>query len=101
MKFAVIRSGGKQYIVNESQELFVDNIVTDKKELELPVLLAWDSEQDTVEIGAPALKAMAKVNVLDQLKGDKTRVMRFKAKTRYSKVRGFRPMLTKIKVISF
>lgn len=100
MKFAVIRSGGKQYIVQESQELFVDNIVTDKKELELPILLAWDSEKSTVEVGVPTLKTVAKVNVLDQIKGDKTRVMRFKSKTRYSKTRGFRPMLTKIKVVS-
>jgi large subunit ribosomal protein L21 len=100
MKLAVIQTGGKQYIVKENQELFVDNIITDKKELELPILLAWDDEKDDVEIGTPSLKSVAKVTVLDQLKGDKVRVMRFKAKTRYRKTTGFRPMLTKIKIVS-
>jgi large subunit ribosomal protein L21 len=35
---------------------------------------------------------------MDNLKGEKIRVARFKSKVRYRKVRGFRPQLTKLKV---
>ena len=101
MKYAVITSGGKQYKVTEGQVLEIDkvkaepgsNYVLDK------VLLTVDGED--VKIGAPYLDNVAvSAKVLEQVKGDKIRVAKFKAKARYRKVQGFRAQLTKVEITS-
>ncbi|HVA96967.1 MAG TPA: 50S ribosomal protein L21 [Candidatus Acidoferrales bacterium] len=101
MKYAVITSGGKQYKVTEGQVLELDkikaepgsNYALDK------VLLAVDGE--TVQVGTPYLENVAvTAKVLEQVKGDKVRVAKFKAKARYRKVQGFRAQLTKVEITS-
>jgi len=101
-KFAVVKSGGKQFVVKENDELVVDRL--DKKEkdsIELPTLAFFDSESGTVELGTPELEKKVKAQVLSQEKGEKIRVAKFKAKVRYRKVKGFRAQLTKIKIMKF
>jgi large subunit ribosomal protein L21 len=102
MKYAVIRLAGHQYKVEEGQEMVVDKLEFEKdKEFEVPeVLLVVD--EGKVEIGQPLVKkTKIKAKVLEHLKGDKIRVARFRAKSRYRKVKGFRPLLTKIKIGKF
>jgi len=100
-KLAVIKTGGKQYLVKEGDEIIVDHIFSKKdEEIELPVLAMIDNKKEDIEIGQPILKKTAKAKVVnDLIKGDKIRVARFKAKVRYRRVKGFRPTLTKIKII--
>ena len=98
-KFAVVKTGGKQYIVQENQEIVVQRIPSvDEKELELPVLAIFDTELNTIQLGAPILSTALKVTVLEEMKGDKVRVAKFKSKVRYRKVMGFRPQLTRLKI---
>lgn len=97
-KFAVVQSGGKQYLVRPDQEIIVQKIVGDEKTVNLEVLAMFDDEKNSIEIGSPLLKDIIKASVIDGVKGDKTRVARFKSKVRYRKVRGFRPQLTKLKI---
>lgn len=98
---AVIEVGGKQYLVEENTELLVEKLGADvESKLEFPVLLAFDAETHEVQVGSPALKTTAKAQIIEHLKGDKIRVAKFKSKVRYRKVRGFRPQLTKIKILS-
>jgi large subunit ribosomal protein L21 len=101
MKYAVVTSGGKQYKVTEGQVLELDKLEAEPGSnyaLE-KVLLAVDG--DTVNIGAPYLENVAVMaKVLEQVKGDKIRVAKFKAKARYRKVQGFRAQLTKIEITS-
>jgi len=99
MKYAVIKTGGKQYKVAEGDELEVDKIegkkgqTVDFKE----VLLLVDGKK--VKVGQPLVEgAKVKAKILTQLKGKKIRVATYKAKSRYRRVKGFRPRLTKIKV---
>src|SRR4029077_8898632 len=101
MKYAVITSGGKQYKVTQGQVLELDrikaepgtNYTLDK------VLLTVDG--DSVQVGAPYLENVAVIaKVLDQIKGEKIRVAKFKAKARYRKVQGFRAQLTKVEITS-
>ena len=40
-----------------------------------------------------------RIKIIEQLKGDKIRVAKFKAKVRYRKVMGFRARLTKLKIV--
>jgi len=99
-RLAVIKTGGKQYLVKEGDEIIVGHLSSKKEEIvELPALAVIDLEKEDVEIGNPLLEKKVKTKVVeDTLKGDKIRVARFKAKVRYRRVKGFRPTLTKIKI---
>jgi len=100
-KLAVIKTGGKQYLVKEGDEVIIDHLSLKKDEaIELPALVIIDSKKEEIEIGQPILKKTVKAKVVDDLlKGDKIRVARFKAKVRYRRVKGFRPTLTKIRIV--
>lgn len=99
MKYAVIKTGGKQYRVAEGDEIEIDKIETEKGETFTfnEVLLLVDGEK--VKVGKPLVKdAKVKARVVDQIKGKKIRVATFKAKARYRRVKGFRSRLTKVKI---
>jgi len=98
---AVIEVGGKQYLVEENTELLVERLGAEvEAKLEFPILLSFDSETHEIQVGTPALKTLAKAQVMEHIKGDKIRVAKFKSKVRYRKVRGFRPQLSRIKILS-
>jgi len=102
MKYAVIKLKGHQYRVEEGQEIVVDRLnEAEGKELEIPeILLLVDESQ--VEIGQPLVQGTKiKVKILAHLKGEKIRVVRFRAKSRHRRVTGFRPSLTKIQIGKF
>jgi large subunit ribosomal protein L21 len=96
MKYAVVRIKGHQYKVSEGEEILVDKIGTDKAEPE--VLLVVDGEKVTV--GKPVVKeAKVKVKVLkDEEKGQKVDVFKYKAKSRYRRHTGFRPVYSRLLV---
>lgn len=97
-KFAVVKSGGKQYIVKEDDKLVVDLIPCKEKDnIELETLAVFDSEGE-IAMGTPTLTKKTKATVIANLQGEKIRVARFKAKSRYRKVKGFRPQLTKMQI---
>ncbi|MBI2036684.1 50S ribosomal protein L21 [Candidatus Microgenomates bacterium] len=99
MNYAVIRTGGKQYKVSVGDVVEIDKLPVEKdKEIVFDevLLLAWDGQ---IKIGTPTLTGItAKAKVLEQKKGEKVRVAKFKSKVRYRRVMGFRPLLTKIKI---
>lgn len=101
MKKAVIKTGGKQYIVSAGDTIIVDRLkVANGEPVELDVLALLDTESNAIELGTPVLKSKAKATVIENIKGDKLRVARFKAKSRYRRVTGFRAYLSKITVNS-
>lgn len=96
---AVIEVGGKQYLVQQNDEIIVENLNRETDEtVEFPALLSFDTEKIEAEMGAPELKVKVTAKVLENIKGDKVRIAKFKSKVRYRKVRGFRPQLTRIKI---
>lgn len=99
-KIAVIKTGGKQYLVKENETLIVDKLAQKKdEEVEFNTLAVFDPEGE-VELGMPVLESKVKAKILEFVKGDKVRVSRFKAKVRYRRVKGFRPQYTKIQILS-
>ena len=99
-KFAVIMTGGKQYLVKENDEIVVEHIASKENDsVELPTLAVFD-DTEAVEVGAPYLKTSVKGQVLAHVKGEKIRVAKFKSKVRYRRVTGFRPSLSKVKIVS-
>lgn len=97
---AVIKTGGKQYLVKEGSRLKVEKL--DVKEGETvklgEVLLAGDSAAaGQVKIGAPLVSdAYAEAKVLRQGRHDKIRVVKFKAKSRYTRTKGHRQHFTEL-----
>lgn len=97
---AVIKVGGKQYIVTEKETLLVDRLPDGTKELTLDALLTIDG--DKTEVGTPLVKGVkvsAKV-VEAEVKGDKIRVIRYKAKKRVHKETGHRQKYSQIEITS-
>lgn len=101
MKFAVIQTGGKQYVVKADDEIIVDNLnLALDEEVVFETLAEGDDEKNDITVGKPFLTKKVKGKVLENVKGDKIRVARFKSKVRSRKVRGFRAQLTKVKIVS-
>ena len=101
MKYAVVKIGGNQQKIFEGEVLAVDKLEGKKGQALTfkEVLLLVDDKK--VKIGQPLIKgASVEVEIVDQVKGEKIRVATFKAKARYRKVKGFRSLLTRVKILS-
>lgn len=99
MDFAIIETGGKQFKITPELDFVVekltgkagDKIVFDK------VIMIVDGEK--VEIGSPYIEgATFEAEIVDQTKGKKIHVRRFKAKSRYRRHIGHRQQLTVAKL---
>lgn len=100
MTKAVVKIGGKQYIVSEKETLLVDRLQEGTKELSLDALLVIDGDKTTV--GTPAVKGVkviAKV-VDEEVKGDKLRIIRYKAKKRVHTETGHRQKYSRVEITS-
>ena len=98
---AVIKTGGKQYIVKEGDILDIEKIEGDDgAKVVFDQVLLVDDEKD-IKIGTP-LVAGAKVEteIIKQFKGDKVIIQKYKKKTGYRVRKGHRQQLTKIKIVS-
>jgi large subunit ribosomal protein L21 len=98
MKKAVVKVGGKQYIVAEKETLLVDLLQEGTKDLTLDALLVIDGDKTTV--GSPLVKGVkvdAKV-IEEKVAGDKIRIIRYKSKKRVHKESGHRQKYSKIQI---
>ena len=99
--FAVIETGGKQYLVQTGQTLKIEKIdgeVGKEVVFDKVLLLAKDDGSD-VKIGAPYLEGVSiAATVKEQARERKLRVVKFKRKVRYKRVLGHRQYFTKILV---
>ncbi len=98
-KFAVIKTGGKQYKVSEGEVLTVEKLdIEEGKDLDITeVLLIADG--DKIEVGKPTIKdAKVKAKVVSQEKADKIVVFKYKPKKNYRKKTGHRQKITKIQI---
>jgi large subunit ribosomal protein L21 len=96
MKYAVIKTGGKQYRVSEGDVIEVDRLATDGDKVVFEDVLLKVTDAG-IKIGSPTVKGeKVEGKLVEQLKGDKIRVSKFKSKVRYRRVTGFRASLSKI-----
>ncbi len=95
---AVIATGGKQYLVKPDEVLDIELLVADAKKIEFDVLMLIDG--DKIKVGAPLVdgaKVTAEV-VEPIIKGEKIKVLKFKAKKRIKRLTGHRQRYTQIKI---
>ena len=102
MNYAVIRQGGKQYKVASGDVIELEGTLgkKDDKIVFADVLLLV--EDGKITLGKPTVSgASLSAVIVENKKGEKIRVSKFKAKARYRKTIGFRPVLTVVKIDSF
>lgn len=99
MKYAVVETGGKQYKIEEGKIFDIEKIVENSgTEFTFDKILLFCDEGKVV-LGHPYLADVAvTATVLEQKKGIKIRVAKFKAKSRYRKVQGHRQLLTTVQI---
>lgn len=100
MTIAVIKTGGKQYIVKSGDKVKVEKLdaeVGDKIEIK-DVFLKSDDKGAKLEIGKPNLSAIVEAKVLQQARGKKIKVVKYKNKTRYKKTQGHRQSFTELEI---
>ena len=98
--YAIVRSGGRQHKVAVGDVVQVDRIQGEPgATVELPTILVVDGESVTSD---PWVLAGWKVTgeIVEQTKGPKIDILRYKNKTGYRRRQGHRQHLTQIKVTS-
>ncbi len=99
-KLAVVKTGGKQYLVREGDTLKVEKLES-AGQLELTeVLLAAEDDGSKFDLGQPRSAAKVTAEVVLQGRADKILVVHYKAKTRQHKKYGHRQPFTKLRVAS-
>lgn len=97
MFYAVIRVGGKQYKVSEGDTIEVQKLSQKDGRVSFEEVLLIAKDKD-VKLGNPTLKAKVTGKILEQKRGDKIRVAKFKSKVRFRRVAGFRPQISVVKI---
>jgi large subunit ribosomal protein L21 len=99
MKYAIVEDGGKQYKAVEGSTIEVDRFdaeVGEQVDLERVLLI---SDGDTVSIGKPLVNgASVQATVVDQIKGPKVVVFKYKPKQRYRVKTGHRQKYTRLQI---
>lgn len=97
--YAVIKTGGKQYRVEEGDTLRVEKIEAgtgDTLEFDQVLLVA---DGDNVRIGQPLVEgAKVSAEVVDQLRGDKVRIIKFRRRKNSRRQQGHRQWYTSVRI---
>lgn len=101
MDLAVIKSGGKQFVVSKGTTISIEKL----KDVKVGDTVTFDEVLMTatgtsVDIGSPTVKASVKGKVTVIGREKKIDVVKYKAKSRYLKRRGHRQPFVKVKIES-
>lgn len=96
--YAIVKTGGKQYRVAVGDVVEVEKLEGDAgTEVAFPAVLIVDGSNVTADAAALD-KASVTGKVVEQTKGPKIRIHKFKNKTGYQKRQGHRQRLTRVEV---
>ena len=99
--YAVIKTGGKQYKVEEGTVLQVEKLEQNEGDkIEFNDVLMY-SDGETVTLGSPLVENVkVKAEIIKQAKDKKVLVFKYKRRKGYRKMRGHRQLFTEIKIDS-
>jgi large subunit ribosomal protein L21 len=102
MSYAIIRSGGKQFRVEEGQSVRVPSIDKQAGEaVELDVLMLAGGGEDGPKTGAPLVEgARVAATIVDHGRDDKIIVFKKKRRKQYKRKQGHRQGYTTLKIDS-
>lgn len=97
---AVIKTGGKQYLVAPGQKIKIEKIeIEDGSEIIFDEVLVLEKNRK-VEIGTPFIKNVKVIGkVIKQGKGKKVIIFKYRPKTRYKKKQGHRQSFTEVEIL--
>jgi large subunit ribosomal protein L21 len=96
--YAIVKTGGKQYRVEQGQSLLVERLpASDGDSVDLVPLLVVDGS-NVVDTAADLAGATVSARVVGHERGPKLRVVKFKPKRGYKRRTGHRQELTRIEV---
>ena len=97
--YAVIASGGKQYKVEEGETIRVEKLPQPVGEAVLLDKVLAFSDGETLKIGQPTLQDVGvHAHVVEQGKGKKIVVFKFKRRKRYRRKKGHRQPYTALRI---
>lgn len=98
--FAIIKTGGKQYIVREGETITIEKLATEPGgTVEFEVLLRAEEDGSKVDVGTPLVSgAKVQGQILEHGRAKKISVVHYKPKVRYKKRVGHRQPFTKVKI---
>jgi len=95
--YAIVKTGGKQYRVEEGESLLVERLPAQEGEtVALSPLLVIDGSD--VKDGEALAKASVSATVVAHERGPKLRIVKFKPKRGYKRRTGHRQELTRIQI---
>jgi large subunit ribosomal protein L21 len=99
MNYAIIKTGGKQYRVEEGQTLLVERLSGEEgATVDLQPLLLVDG--DSLTDGDALASATVQATIVAQERGPKLRIVKFKPKRGYKNRNGHRQDLSRIQITS-
>ncbi|MBL8030078.1 MAG: 50S ribosomal protein L21 [Candidatus Doudnabacteria bacterium] len=96
--FAIIETGGKQYIVKKGDKVQIEKLegkAGDTVKFE-KVLLTSDGA--SLQVGKPFLTTPVEAKIINHGKGEKIRIFKYKAKSKYRKAQGHRQNHTEVEI---
>lgn len=98
MKYAVIKTGGKQYKVSEGDIIEIDRLSGKNGKINFDEVLLTVTD-GKVKLGKPKLNGeKVEGKILEHFRGEKVRVSKYKSKVRYRRTTGFRAELSRVQI---
>jgi large subunit ribosomal protein L21 len=97
MAYAIVKTGGKQYHVEEGQTLLVERLPEDEGAIVALRPLLFRST-DTIFDADGLSKVSVKAKIVAHERGEKLRVFKFKPKRGYKRTAGHRQELTRLEI---
>jgi large subunit ribosomal protein L21 len=94
--YAVIRTGGKQYLVSPGEKLKIETTAHKDGKLEFSDILAVSGEEGKFESDLKGAKVLA--SVINEGRGDKILVFKLKRKKQYKKMQGHRQNFVEVRI---
>ena len=95
--YAIIKLGGKQYVVREGEKLLVDRLDVDENKTFKPDVI-FEGGDGKAQLSPKGQPVTAKV--LAHVRGEKIRIGKYRRRTGYRRHTGFRSKLTQIQIES-
>ena len=98
--YAIVNTGGKQYRIQPGDTVRVEYLPGDQGDLiELEDVRLLSNDDGEVTVGAPIVEgAKVTAEVVQQGRGKKVIIFKYKAKTRYRRKNGHRQNFTELRV---
>jgi len=98
--FAVIKTGGKQYVVSPEDKIKIEKIEGEAGEKVIFDEVFFTAEGNKVDVGTPKVSAKVEAEIIRQDKAKTKITFKYHSKARVMKTKGNRQRFTEVKIIS-